>query len=226
MHVQHIVDGFVCIIPPGAPVVARDSNGVATAVHLFLGKREVSDLSSAEKSDEVVEFNWPDATVAQGAVFNVSKVPRVRNGYVQPRGGFMLTYHTTLPNSAVQAAEFNRAAVMDKLKTWITTGSPIDDEVQDHHALVTLAGMRINPEMSTDDETVFVMHVAHASQVEDFAGPCPFVARCTDPRMSIGVVDEDVVGYLAEELGRDLEGDFAVRVHEAFLEFGPRVEDD
>ena len=225
MHVQHVIGGFLCVIPPGAPVVSKDSNGVATAVHLFLGQEEVSEESSAKPTAEMVKFEWPPATVPQGSVFNVSKVARVRNGRVQPQGGFMLTYHAAMQNTAFQAAAFNRATVMDKLREWITIRPP-QGPVQAGRALVSLAGMRINPDMSTDDETVFVMRVAHASQVEDFSGGCPFVARSDDPRMSIGVADEEVVGYLAEELGPDLKGSFAVRVHEAFLEFGPRIEEE
>jgi len=226
MLVQHLESGFVCVVPPGSPLVARTSGEVATAVHLFLGQREVSELSSASQDAPLsVLYEWGDATVNRGAVFNVSKVARVKKGRLIPNGGFMLTYHMAEPGTQSQVAAFNRATVMDYLRRWITTPLP-SEEVRCMAGLLTLAGMRPNPDMDEHGDTTFVMQVAHTSQVASFSGPCPFVARCEDPKMAIGIVDEEVVGYIAEELGEDLEGEFAVRVHEAFLEFGPRLEDD
>lgn len=224
MHVQHIEGGFVCMVPPGTPLVARDSNEVAAAVHGFLGQPEPSNLSSAPQIKLAVEYEWPEATVMQGSVFNISKVPRFKKGELIPQGGFLLTYHKALPETQAQIAAFNRATVMDQLRQWITTPLPEEREVEPTSMLLALAGMRINPDMDKDDETVFIMQVSHASQIEDFSGPCPFVARCEDPCMAIGVVDEEVVGYIAEELGSDLEGKFVVRVHDQYLEFGPRIE--
>jgi len=223
MHVQRIEGGFVCVVPPGTPLVARESSEVATAVHMFLGQPEPSDLSSAPQIKRGVDYAWPEATVIQGSIFNISKVLRVKEGKLIQQGGFMLTYHKAVQGTQMQIAAFNRATVMDQLRQWITTPLP-EEDAGPTSALLTLVGMRINPDMDEDGDTVFIMYVQHASQVEDFAGPCPFVARCMDPKMAIGIVDEEVVGYLAEELGSDPQGDFAVRVHDAFLEFGPRVE--
>lgn len=225
LHVQRVEGGFVCLIPPGAPVVSKDSGGVATAAHIFLGQEDVSKESSAEKTRKIPKFGWPEATVPQGAVFCASKVGRVRDGRLQPHGGFILTFHTTLQNSACQVVAFNRATVMDQLKVWITIKPP-QEPVQDERALLTLTGMRINPDMRINDEAVFVGTVLHSSQIKEMTGGAPFVLRCEDPHMAVGIADEEVVGYLAEELGRDLKGNFAVRVHEAFLEFGPRVEEE
>lgn len=230
MHVQHIEGGFVCVVPPGTPMVARESGDVATAVHRFLGQPDPSDLSSASQVKLEVEYVWPEATVMQGSVFNISKVTRIKTGKLVHHGGFMLTYHKAAQGTQVQIAAFNRATVMDQLRQWITTPLPKEAAVaavaEPTNALLTLVGMRINPDMDENGDTVFVMQVSHASQVEDFAGPCSFVARSEDPHMSIGVADEEVVGYLADELGSDLRGEFAVRVHEQYLEFGPRVYED
>jgi hypothetical protein len=226
MMIQHIEGGFVCVVPPGSPLVARESCDVATAVHMFLGHTSPSELTDAPSlPDEVTYETWEPATVMRGSIFNVSKVPRAKRGKLLSQGGYMVAYHTALAGTQTQLVAFNRATVMDRLRLWITTAPP-EEQVTDPSMLLALAGMRTNPEMDEDGETVFIMDVQHSSQVEDFSGPCPFVARCEDPVMAIGVMDEEVVGYLAEELGEDLRGDFAVRVHDQYLEFGPRVDDD
>lgn len=214
MSVQRLEGGFACTTPPGAPVVARKSSDVAAIVRMFL---------SSEKLDELpdYEYKWPEATVPEGSVFNISKVPRVHKSKLIKQGGYLVAYHMASASSQTQFAAFNQATVMDRLQQWIVT-APEEELVEDQSALLTLSGMRINPDMDAGGETVFIMVVQPAAQVEDFASQGVFVARCADPQMAIGIVDEEVVGYLAEELGEDFKGEFAARVHEQYLEFGPR----
>lgn len=228
MQVQHVEGGFLCVIPPGAPIAAKESGDVAAFVHLFLGTNLDPEKSSVGESgidlSAPVLFEWPPYQCPQGSVFQATKIPRI-DGRSGRNRGYMMTYHTAAPGSAHQVVAFERGSVMDHLKLWLLSGGP--QEIESTSALITLAGMRPNPGMNLSDESVFMLTVTHASQLSDYTGVTPYVAVSDDPRLSIGVVDTDVLDFLVEELDGDMEGEFAARINEeGWLEFGPRVDED
>jgi hypothetical protein len=225
VQVQRLESGFVCVVPPGPPLAAKESGDVALAMHIFLGAKDAPSVRSSaswESFDGAAEirYEWPPATVPHGAVFQCSKITSIRNGVLKPRGGYLVTHHVAQPGSVVQTSVFTRAAVMDRLRAWLL---PATEDVEETR-LISLAGMRPNPDMDVEGDDVFLAHVRHSSLVDDFNGPCPYVACSETPRLAVGVMDMDVVNYIVAELDNDMQGHFALRIHDRFLEFGPRVE--
>jgi len=233
MQIQHVEGGFLCVVPPSPPHAAKTSGDVAASLHLFLGEPEVSERSSATLSGGLdltvpVKFVWPEHKCPQGSVFSASKIPRIDS----ERGnnqGFMLTYHAAAPGTAHQVVAFNRATLMDRLKLWLAYDpapreGDAPTEIESVSSLLTLAGMRPNPDMDIRGDTVFLMEVMHCSQIDDYTGGTPYVAQSDDPRMRLGLADAEVLSYVVDELEGDMGGVFAARIEDGWLEFGPRVE--
>lgn len=227
MQVQHVEGGFLCVIPPGAPIAAKLSGDVAAFTHLFLGTNIDPEQSSVGESgidlSVPVLFDWPLYQCPQGSVFQATKIPRI-DGRTGRNRGYMVTYHTAALGSAHQVVAFERGSVMEHLKRWLLSGG--SQEAESTSSLIALAGMRPNPYMNLSDERIFNMRVSHASQLDNYTGPTPYVAISDDPRMALGVVDISVLEFLVEELGGDMTGEFAARIDEGWLEFGPRLDGD
>jgi hypothetical protein len=228
MQIQRIDGGFICCVPPGPPVAAEDGNCAAGALFLWLAAYTEPEGKSSRASgvdQSTVRFEWPEATCPEGSVFQVSKIRRAApDGDVLKRPGFFLTHHNTLQNSGRNVVVFSRPAVMERFKGWLAYVLPTEEEMilQRGGGMLQLQGMRINARLEVADEGTFQLHV-----VASPGGPAPFVARKVDPPgFQLGLSDMAVVHYVAHCLGEDARGIFLSRVHEAFLEFGPLIEDD
>lgn len=225
IQIQHVEGGFLCVNPPAPPVAAKLSNDVAVAMHLFLGQQEASEKSTATLSESLnlgapIRFKWLPYRCPQGSVFSVSKIQRVDSSGGQDQG-YMLTYHSATQDSARQVVAFNRATVMERLQSWTQYAPDSDGQAS---TLLTLSGMRPNPDMDTTAEQVFTMTVLHASRIPGYTGGTPYVANSDDPRLSLGLADLELITYVVDELSGDLEGEFAARIEDSWLEFGPRTD--
>ena len=223
INVQRVEGGFLCMVPPGPPVAAEDGNDAGGALFTWLGVASQPTGKSSVAADQLsVGFDGPKATCPIGSVFQASKIKRVNDkGAITKRGAFFLTYHGAQPGTGQQVIVFSRPNVMEHFRKWLILETPAEGL---QAGLLKIQGMRVNTAIEAATEGVFNLEIELATGVP--SSPAPYVARRIElPTFEVGVSDANIVHYIAACLGQDSTGVFLSRVHEAFLEFGPRVED-